>query len=29
MDPTTPVGKFARTIMLALDEMELDRYKEW
>jgi site-specific DNA recombinase len=28
IDPTTPVGKFARTIMLALNEMELDRYKE-
>jgi DNA invertase Pin-like site-specific DNA recombinase len=28
IDPTTPVGKFARTIMLALNEMELDRIKE-
>jgi len=28
IDPTTPVGKFARTIMLALNEMELERIKE-
>ena len=29
IDPTTPVGKFARTIMLALNEMELERIKEF
>jgi len=28
IDPTTPTGKFTRTLMLALNEMELDRTKE-
>lgn len=28
LDPTTPVGKFARTLMLALAEMERDRFTE-
>jgi DNA invertase Pin-like site-specific DNA recombinase len=28
IDPTTTTGKFARTLMLALAEMELDRVKE-